>query len=77
MLFDPDQPSSIELTRADALVLHDWLHRHEPDNDATDRTALNSLNTALERAIGETHRTDYADLVQASRTHLTTGTSPQ
>jgi len=81
MTFDPDQPSSIELTRADALVLHDWLHRHEhaeiTSDDTTDRTALNSLNAALERAIDETHRADYADLVKASRTHLTTATSPQ
>ncbi len=29
MKLDPDTATSIELTRAEALVLHDWLSRHE------------------------------------------------
>jgi len=81
MRFDPNQTTTIELTQADTLVLHDWLHRHGPAaltvDDATDRTALNRLTTALEQSITDTHRADYAELVKASRTHLTNGTSQQ
>ncbi len=63
MKLDPDTATSIELTRAEALVLHDWLSRHEdtgttPGKDA-EQTALNGLNAALERTLVEPFQADY------------------
>jgi len=77
---DSDTASSIELTRAEALVLHDWLSRHEhtgttPGDDA-EQNALNGLNAALERTLVEPFQADYQKTVQAARTQLTTDSSP-
>jgi integrase len=72
--------SSIELTRAEALVIFDWLSRHEdagttPGDDA-EQTALNSLNAALERTLVEPFQADYLEIVQAARTQLSNDSSP-
>ena len=73
--FDPDTATPIELTRAEALVLFEWLHNHE-NNDTTpgdpaERTALCNLSAVLERTLLEPFQSDYDELVQRSRQHLT------
>ena len=40
MTFDPEAPTPIELTRAAAIVLFDWLHRDYNDIVQTARTHL-------------------------------------
>jgi integrase len=70
----------IELNRDEALVLFDWLGRHEdahsiPGNPA-EQTALNGLLAALERTLVEPFQADYNEIVQAARTRLTTDSNP-
>jgi integrase len=80
MKLDPDTSTSIELTRAEALVLHDWLSRHKhtgtTPGDDSEQTALNSLNAALDRTLVEPFQPDYNDIVQAARTQLTSDSGP-
>jgi integrase len=80
MKLDPDTATSIELTRAEALVLHDWLSRHKhtgtTPGDDSEQTALNSLNAALDRTLVEPFQADYNEIVQAARTQLTTDSDP-
>ena len=80
MNLDPDTATSIELTRAEALVLHDWLSRHKHTDttpgDDSEQTALNSLNAALDRTLVEPFQADYNEIVQAARTQLTTDSDP-
>jgi integrase len=80
MNFDIVTPTPIELSRAEALVIFDWLSRHEdagttPGDDA-EKTALNSLNAALERTLVEPFQTDYNEIVQAAKAQLTNDSSP-
>jgi integrase len=80
MNLDPDTATSIELTRAEALVLHDWLTRHKDTGttpgDGSEQAALNSLNAALDRTLVEPFQADYDKTVQAARTQLTIDSSP-
>jgi len=80
MELDPDAPTPIELNRAEALVLFEWLHRHEDADttpgDPAERRALWNLSGALERTLVEPFQHDYNDIVQAARTHLTDDSSP-
>jgi hypothetical protein len=80
MNLDPDTATSIELTRAEALVLHDWLTRHKDTGttpgDGSEQAALNSLNAALDRTLVEPFQADYDEIVQAARTQLTIDSSP-
>jgi len=80
MNLDPDTATSIELTRAEALVLHDWLSRHKhtgtTPGDDSEQTALHSLNAALDRTLVEPFQADYDEIVQAARTQLTNDSSP-
>ena len=80
MNLDPDTATSIELTRAEALVLHDWLTRHKDTGttpgDGSEQAALNSLNAALDQTLVEPFQADYDEIVQAARTQLTTDSSP-
>jgi len=80
MNLDPDIATSIELTRAEALVLHDWLTRHKDTGttpgDGSEQAALNSLNAALDRTLVEPFQADYDEIVQAARTQLTIDSSP-
>ena len=80
MNLDPDTATSIELTRAEALVIFDWLSHHEdtgttPGDDA-EQTALNGLNAALERTLVEPFQPDYNEIVKAARTQLSSDSSP-
>lgn len=80
MNFDPDTATPIELTRAEAIVLFDWLHNHETNDttpgDPAERTALWNLSTALERTLSEPLQADYHDVVRAARAHLAIDSSP-
>ena len=80
MPFDPEAPTPIELSRAEAIVLFDWLHRHEDADttpgDAVERRALWNLNAVLERTLVEPFQSGYNDIVQSARTHLTDDLSP-
>ncbi len=80
MDFEIVTPTPIELSRDEALVLFDWLGRHEDAHsipgDPAEQTALNSLLAALERTLVEPFQADYTEIVQAARTRLTTDSSP-
>lgn len=81
MDFDPETPTPIELTRAEALVIFDWLNKHE-DNDTTpgdapQQRALWNLNCLFERTLVEPFQADYLKLVEAARTHLTDEADPK
>jgi integrase len=80
MNFDPETPTPIELTRAEALVIFDWLSKHE-DNDTTpgdapQQRALWNLTCLFEKTLVEPFQDDYLELVEASRTHLTDQIDP-
>ena len=74
MHFDAESNTVVELTRAEALVLFDWLHALE-DADATpgdepERIALWALSYALEKVLVEPFLRDYDVAVSAARQHL-------
>ena len=76
MTFDPEASTTIELTRAEALVLFEWLHNHEDTDttpgDTAERVALWNLSAALERVLVEPFSDDYNNLLKAAKTRLTT-----
>ena len=80
MKLDPETDTSIELTRAEALVIHDWLSRHKDTGttpgDGSEQAALNGLNTALDRTLVEPFQADFDQTVQAARAQLTTDSNP-
>jgi hypothetical protein len=72
---------TVSLTKAEALVLFEWLHRNEDREDSyttdryeifdpSDRAALWSLSGALERTLVEPFISNYAELVEAARAEL-------
>ena len=75
---DPDSTTSIELTRAEALVLFDYLHGLEDQKvrlspDPAEQAATWALSASLERALVEPFQADYNDLVTQARQHLASG----
>ena len=75
---DHDEATSLELTRAEALVLFDYLHRLEDQkvqlsSDPAEQIALWALSASLERVLVEPFQGDYVRLVSQAREHLTTG----
>ncbi|MDJ0663921.1 MAG: hypothetical protein QNJ75_05125 [Acidimicrobiia bacterium] len=75
MTFDPEASTTIELTRAVALVLFEWLHSNEDagttPGDTAERVALWNLSGALERVLVEPFNDDYDNLLKAAKTRLT------
>lgn len=71
----------LRLSRAEALVLFEWLHRHEDEDgrldrlveDAAERAVLWSLSGALEALLPEPFAVDYADRLEAARASLRSG----
>jgi hypothetical protein len=66
----------IELSRDEALVLFEWLHRSEregrvspPQHDG-DQLALWNLSALLERELVEPFKQNYAQLVEEARERL-------
>lgn len=68
-------PVTIELGRAEALVLFEWLHRLEDEGvtleDHAEQVALLRLSGALERALVEPFQPDYRGLLERARSQLT------
>lgn len=75
MTFEPDKATPITLTRAEALVLLDWLHRLEDDDatpgDSSQRTALWDLSATLEKTLVEPFHSSYPDVLEVAKAHLT------
>ena len=67
------------MTSAEALVLFEWLHRHEAQNirldhlgieDAAERAVLWHLSGALEKLLVEPFASNYTDLLAAARSEV-------
>ena len=72
---------TVSLTRAEALVLFEWLNRNEDREDSfttdhydifdpADRASLWSLSEALQRTLVEPFESNYIDLVEAARAEV-------
>jgi hypothetical protein len=68
---------SLELTYDEALVLFEWMHRHEDENysgqfflDKAERVAVYSLTASLEPLIDEVFSSNYGDVIEAAKTRL-------
>jgi len=74
-MIDNSANVSITVTKAEALVLFDWLHNHEDaettPGDAAEKQALWNLSCLLERELVEPFEPDYADKIQAAKRSLT------
>lgn len=74
MTIDPVATTPITLTRAEALVLFEWLQRHEDRNttpgDDAERAALWNLSALLERELVEPFKDDYSELLAAAKAEL-------
>ena len=77
---DPEEVT-LRLTKAEALVLFEWLHRNEDRDksktadhydivDPAERTALWNLSCDLESVLVEPLRSDYGELVESARAEL-------
>lgn len=69
----------VRMSSDEALVLFEWLHRHEAANvrldqlgleDAAERAVLWSLSGSLEKFLAEPFRAEYAQLLEAARANL-------
>ena len=72
MKFDREGSTTVTLSRAEALVLFEWLNVHEgtvPADDA-ERTALSGLTAALEKILVEPFDPEYHRLLAAARAML-------
>jgi hypothetical protein len=70
-----DDPTPVALTRAEALVLFDWLHQLEEvedrvTQDKATQVALWALSASLESALVEPLQPDYDDVLSRARAHL-------
>lgn len=79
---DLDQPTPVELTRAEAIVLFEWLHQMEADGltiseNQGENVALWNLSSRLESILVEPYRDDYRELVNEAQQHLANGTVPR
>lgn len=74
----PNYDVHLRMSRAEALVLFEWVHRHEDETvtldalvaDDAERQALWAISGALESLLVEPFRDDYATLVEAARESL-------
>ncbi len=73
-MLDPNAETTITMTRAEALVLFEWLHRHEDNNttpgDGAERAALRAVSALLERALVEPFQSDYLDVLASKKAML-------
>lgn len=73
-----EQKVVVELTREEALVLFEWLSKHDgslPLDDSSEQTVLWRLEAALEGVLVEPLATDYLALVAAAREHVKRSTT--
>ena len=67
---------TIQLSRDEALVLFEWLHRCEdvgavsPPGHHAEQVALWNLSALLERQLVEPFKKDYAQLIEEARERL-------
>jgi len=72
---------TVSLTKAEALVLFEWLHQNKGPADSSttdrydifdpsDRVALWSLSAALESTLVEPFTSDYDEVIEAARSEL-------
>jgi hypothetical protein len=72
---------ALELTRAEALVLYEWLVRVDeaqklPIEDPAEQTVLWRLEGRLESNLPELFASNYKELVAAARREVSDDTSP-
>ena len=74
----PDGEVHLRMSRAEALVLFEWVHRHEDEDvrlddlvsDPAEGAVLWEISGVLERLLTEPFREDYAELLEAAREEL-------
>lgn len=69
----------LELSRAEALVLFEWLTSHDgglPIDDPSEQTVLWRIEGALESGLPEVLASDYQDQLAAARKVLQESTKP-
>jgi len=73
----PEAAVYMQMTHDEALVLFDWVQRHEDTGsldqivaDPAELAVFWSVSCALERLLVEPFRTDYADVLEAARARL-------
>lgn len=72
---EPDSTVRIELSRAEALVLFEylsraWEQRSMAFEDASEQAALWAVEGQLQKKLAEPFRADYRELVQRARADL-------
>jgi hypothetical protein len=62
----------IELTRAEALVLFEWLSQRDedPKSESAETRVFWKIEAALERTLVEPLRADYPDLLEDARREI-------
>jgi hypothetical protein len=75
MSSEPNESVSIRLTRAEALVLFEWLARLDankslPVEDASEELVLWRIEGQLESALVEPLRPNYREAVEAARSEV-------
>ena len=72
----------LRMSQAEALVLFEWIHRKEDEDDrldhlgladAAERKVLWDISAALESLLAEPFRNDYAALLEAARADVRPG----
>lgn len=71
----PDDAVYLRMSNDEALVLFDWVHRHEDADvelpqlveDGAEREVLWSISAALEKLLAEPFRRDYANLLDEAK----------
>ena len=71
----PGDEIHFRMSRAEALVLFDWVQCHEEDleslvGDPAEQAVLWGISALLERLLPEPFRQDYPDLIEAARAEL-------
>ena len=66
---------TLDLTRAEALVLFEWLAQHDsamklPVEDEAEQKVLWTLEAQLEKALDEPFASNYADLLANARAEV-------
>jgi len=63
----------LHLSKAEALVLFDWLHRtdHDVNAPSAEQRVLWDMSAVLERALVEPFDPDYASIIDQARAEVT------
>jgi hypothetical protein len=75
----PDGSVAFKLSKSEALVLFDWIHRLEDEDgglirlgfaDQAEQRVVWDLSTSLERLLAEPFRDDYLAIINAARSQV-------